>query len=430
MCDEDNEKPFWFSTREGLAQPKPDWGPAIWLRLQRHTPPGASYDRVIRPPVLLLHGGSANHRTFTISEIGLADWLFALGLDPWLLDWRGSSLVADCPRNRMTLETKSEFYTFNRAAQEDVPAAIAIMRSQGVKGPIAAVGHCMGAAVIAETVALDWTKGAIDRIVLLTLGLFYEAPIDSRLKSEERILERLTRAVRNVPFIDPRLNEDGTLRNPWPADLNRLYDAWPSGLRAHEEKPAAGVDGMCNRVSFMYGMPFRHDNLDTSIHENASVQQDGVIGEPELAKYFGGFPLQMYLHAARNLRAGQATSFDSNGPEIVTELARQRFHNLERLTLITGQLNRLWHRDSIDRMHEWLCRGSSQTSLVARKHVLKNYAHQDLLWSKRSPLDVYPLIAEGLGLLIVADHPSRTRAATPVQAFAHLTDPESSASAR
>ena len=30
-----------------------------------------------------------------------------------------------------------------------------------------------------------------------------------------------------------------------------------------------------------------------------------------------------------------------------------------KVTLVTGARNRLWHRDSIDRMHEWLCRGSS-----------------------------------------------------------------------
>jgi pimeloyl-ACP methyl ester carboxylesterase len=353
------------------------------------------------PAVLLLHGGSANHRTFT-TEDGLADWLFNAGFDPWLLDWRGSSLVSDCPQNSHTLKNESTLYTFNRAAIEDVPAAIAVMRGNPyrVEGPIALVGHCMGAAVIAEAIARGSAQG-IERIVLLALGLFYEAAIDSRVKSEERILERLALDVQNIPCIDPRVKSDRTLLTPWPADLDKLYEAWPGGLRAHPEDVSPMQD-MCNRISFMYGMPYRHDNLAVGIH---AVPDDTVQKSPkrsELSEYFGGFPLQMYLHAARNLREGQATSFDPTVPPIPWGEARARFIDLTKVTLITGESNRLWHRDSIDRMYEWLCRGDSKALHKIKKHVLPNYAHQDLLWGTNSKDEVYPKIGEGLGLSIGA----------------------------
>jgi hypothetical protein len=314
--------------------------------------------------------------------------LFRERFDPWLLDWRGSSLVSDCPQNDPTLRHESELYTFNRAAREDVPAALAMMRSDPrvAEGPIALVGHCMGAAVIAEAVACGWTRGPVDRIVLLALGLFYEAAIDSRVKSEERVLERLTRNVGEHPYIDPRVKSDGTLLHRWPDDLDRLYEAWPGGLRAHHQpkKPVTVVENMCNRITFMYGMPYREDNLAAGIHD------------AELTEHFGGFPLQMYLHAARNLREGQATSFDSTGPQIVSDETRKRFRALTSVTLITGESNRLWHRDSIDRMHEWLCRGDSTALRKIKKHVLPNYAHQDLLWGAKSQDHVYPKIGEGL----------------------------------
>ena len=423
MSEQDDDKPYWFSTQQHLSKSAE---PGIWLRLQQFMPPDAIRDRAFRPPVLLLHGGSANHRTFTIETVGLADWLFALGLDPWLLDWRGSSLVVDFPLNQETLKRRSELYTFNRAAREDLPAAIAIMRSQGVTGAIAAVGHCMGAAVIAEAIATGSTGKDINRIVLLALGLFYQAAIDSRLKSEERVLERLTSDVANVPVIDPRMDAAGKLpQKPWPSDLERLYMAWPSGLRAHDDQDPS-VSQMCNRVSFMYGMPFYHQNLAPGIHEAAPKHQGtGSVG-PELPRCFGGFPLKMYLHAARNLRAGQATFFDS-GSGIATEASREKFLELESVTLITGELNRLWHRDSIDRMHEWLCRGFTQANRFVRKFVLKDFAHQDLLWSGKSPVHVYPRIAEGLGLHTVAADPSRQRRRR--RSAAYRTDPESSASA-
>jgi pimeloyl-ACP methyl ester carboxylesterase len=389
MCKQCLDPDVWFSTQDPRARPEPDWGSAIQLRLQRHVPPGAADSEARRrPAVLLLHGGSANHRTFTIKD-GLADWLLKEGFDPWLLDWRGSSLVSDCLQNDRTLKHESELYTFNRAAREDVPAALAIMRSDSrvAEGPIALVGHCMGAAVIAEAVACGWTRGAVDRIVLLALGLFYEAAIDSRVKAEERVLERLTREVADHPCIDPRVKADGELLHPWPQDLDKLYDAWPGGLRAHhhEQQPVTVVENMCNRITFMYGMPYREDNLAAGIHD------------AELPKHFGGFPLQMYLHAARNLRERQATSFDPTGPQIVSDETRQRFRQLTSVTLITGELNRLWHRDSIDRMHEWLCRGDSTVLQRIKKHVLPNYAHQDLLWGAKSSSEVYPHIAIGLG---------------------------------
>jgi hypothetical protein len=67
------------------------------------------------------------------------------------------------------------------------------------------------------------------------------------------------------------------------------------------------------------------------------------------------------------------------------------------ITLITGKENNVWHRDSLDRMYDWL-----RPSLPAAqrpnltKHPLDGYAHQDLLWGKDAETDVYPLILKGL----------------------------------
>jgi hypothetical protein len=104
----------------------------------------------------------------------------------------------------------------------------------------------------------------------------------------------------------------------------------------------------------------------------------------------------MYLHGARNLRVGQATSYEPGGSNAVSDEARARFLELAGVTLITGEYNRLWHRGSIDRMYEWLCqRRSSGTDNVV-KRIFPNYAHQDLFWGRHAPDDVYPVIAERL----------------------------------
>ena len=41
--------------------------------------------------------------------------------------------------------------------------------------------------------------------------------------------------------------------------------------------------------------------------------------------------------------------------------------------MITGELNRLWHRDSIDLMHEWLCRGGLNAKASISKRVFAGY---------------------------------------------------------
>lgn len=416
---------LWFST--GRHRPRTDaWGPDLHLRLQRYVG-DTGRSGGTRKAVLLLHGASACHRSFTVPGVGLAQFLYGTGIfDPWLLDWRGSHLVVDDDRNRDYLRAHTQLFNFNRAAMEDLPAAIKEMRKRGVAGPISLLGHCMGSTTIAEAVALGHvTTSDVDCIVLSTLGLFYEAPLDSRLKSEERVLERLMpgpaeRA--SLPAIDPRVSDNGKarFRSEWPAEFNNLYDTWPRALRPHDEDIDAvppspvhehGVDALCNRLSFMYGVPYEHRKLAHEIHGGPSIP-------PQLPHQFGAIPLAMYWNAARNLRAGYATLFDEeirksiersrpgggvvSDTELISDAARLRFRELK-VTLVTGGLNRLWHRDSIDRMYEWLCQGSSRGLRKIRKHIFPDYAHQDLWWGRDSPKEVYPSIVKALVAETTAD---------------------------
>ena len=146
---------------------------------------------------------------------------------------------------------------------------------------------------------------------------------------------------------------------------------------------------MCNRLSFMYGMPYHHLNLVSDIHG-----KDGLL--PNL---FGAIPLHMFIHGARNIRKGHATFYDRR-PEkedrFLSPAAHDNFRRLSKVTLITGALDRLWHRNSIDLMHEWLCRGTPEHRRKFRKHVVPDYAHQDLLWGEHSKECIFPKIKAGL----------------------------------
>ncbi len=382
--------------------------------------------------VLLLHGASGSHQTFLTPQGGLAKYLFNEGFDPWLLDWRSSGLVVDEELDKLeelcaqkvpvedalqmvTIGRSAKKFNFNDAARYDIRSALTKMMAEGARGPVSAMGHCMGSGILAESIAMEHIGPSdVSRVVLETLGLFYEVPIEGRLKTEDRVLDRFReRKDTSALVVDPRILDDSfESRNPWAPELEEMYTVWPSALKEHDEPAAAGagagarlsltpkldaLHAMCNRACFMYGMVFEHVNLVPEIHGDDTTP--GL-----LQRLFRAIPLQMFIHGANNIRERQATWFHrTNGrsnSEFVSDDARNRFRSLMQenggVTLITGARNRLWHRDSIDRMYEWLSRGAPVSSRHLVKHVLTEYGHQDLLWGSDAEREVYPLIAEAL----------------------------------
>lgn len=387
----------------------------IRLALRRYVGP-APVRQARGRAVLMLHGGSASFRTFLTPSQGraaLARWLFDRGFDPWLLDWRGSGAVVEDERNLEVLAQSADSFTFNHAAQYDLPGAVRRMRSLGAVGPYTLIGFCMGGGVVAEAIARGFLDESVERVVLMTLGLFYQTPVDGRMKGEARLLERFQRrrtakGSPAVATVDPRFNPEGRLRADWPEELEALFGFWPDALRAHgddahvgDDAALRGVRQMCNRLAFMYGMPYAEQNLVSEIHGTAMSArgEPGVSGLlPEL---FGAFPLHMWMHGARNIRRGHATGpgddTDDERNPFVGSAARERFRSLDKVTLIGGALDRLWHRDSLDRMYEWLCHGSSAHFGKFRKRILPDYAHQDLLWGTNAVQDVFPEVLSGVG---------------------------------
>jgi hypothetical protein len=235
--------------------------------------------------------------------------------------------------------------------------------------------------------------------------LFYETPLDSRMKSEERVLDRLRaeRAVKGEPVrVNPRVKDaKGSLEEQWPDELTRLFEDWPGRQFHSEESEPQPTEScriaqhMCNRLSFMYGMPYYHGNLVAEIHGTASSPPV----EPVLKDQFGSIPLHMYLHAAQNIRRRHATFYEDKNLSdgvFIGDPAREHFSYLDKVTLITGARNRLWHRNSIDLMYEWLTQGRLRPGYRVEKHILRHYGHQDLLWGKTAPADVFGFIEEGL----------------------------------
>jgi cholesterol oxidase len=338
------------------------------LPLRRFSPSGRRPQRA----VLMLHGASANSDTFLTPNGGLVAHLLEGGTEVWLLDWRGSSRVV-----RQYGPEHAPLFTFERVAEHDLGAALEQIRRVSPCRQVAVLGHCVGAACVAMALARGWlARFGVEQCVLSTIGLFFSAPVEGFLKAEDGILERVMAEDPTCTGIDPSQSRD------WPEQLRLAYEAWPACLLPTGDAPG---DEVYRRATFMFGAPYQRALVADDVHARG-------------ADLLGRIHLGLFLQAGQCLRRGFAASFDA--PEVGpgAEAARRLYldptwFERTRVTLVTGKSNQLWHRESVDKMYEWL---RNETRAEHRKHVLPHYGHQDLLWGRSATRDVYPLIVAGL----------------------------------
>ncbi len=333
-----------------------------------------------RPPLLVLHGASASSLTFQ-SPAGLSFVDYAAPhFDLWLLDWRGSGLLST--ELVTTHRDRDSVFTFDRVAYFDNPAALDYIATQRPKTPIKVFAHCAGAAAFARTIELNHPSiQYVDAVVLQTLGLFWSTPFDGRLKAQDHILEAV-KADRlmsgEMLLIDPAVTA-------WPPLMERSFELWKRAPLRH----GCALE-FCDRIAFMYGLPYIPENLHPSMHTAA-----------ELSRQFGRMPLTMYIHGTQNIRRGFAGPYrlDRESPPVQqpdrtgAPLDHRPFRKMS-LTLLTGALNTVWHRDSIDRMHAWLLDRNGPKGL--KKVVVPDFGHQDLLWGGQKSQPIFAQVLEAL----------------------------------
>lgn len=340
------------------------------------------------PAVLLLHGAGATSDTFLLPNGGVVRYLVERGFDVWVLDWRGSRAVLDALEHAPlggSLAAERALFTLDHVAESDIPRALAAIRATaGERASLGVLGFCAAGSALSMAVARGMTEAfGVSSLVFVALGLFCEAPWDGWMKAEDFILERLLVEAPACRYVDPHAE-------CWPECLEAAFRAWP-----WLPDGTSRLDRVFRRLTFMYGEPYARERMARSLDEQT------------LLALFGPLHLGLYLHAGQLVRRGYAARFDR--PDIVqryaarageryeTDLLPEHFRD-KRTTLITGAENRLWHRDSMDHMHDWLLSHASfRCEPARRKHVLRDYAHLDLFLGDGAETDVYPLIEAGLG---------------------------------
>ena len=394
-----------------------------------------------------LHGASAGSYTFLapgisghadttqqISETdnpGIAQWLVQNeACEVWLLDWRGSFVVTDTlieeDDHSPKLEQFKTLFNYDMVAAQDLPIALGAMihlvRSSqnndveyAKNVDIVLAGHCMGAASLSIAVSLGVVNKiktvlagqvdndnernvhfSIDNLILSTVGLFYEVSLDGHLKTQEHVLERVHN---DVITVDPRVVflNSSTHGKKFHHSIGQLYKNWLGLWSTHRQSNGnashtyPGEMEYCNQLSFLYGLPYTESRLSSKMHKNLDQQ-------------FGGIPIDLFLHAVWNTRTGWAVPFSiglqwqdicQQENAYINKTSRQYFHEFNSIILITGNENRLWHRNSVDMMYEWLQRdfiskkqGQTVTKSI-KKYVISDYGHQDLLWGEDAHNDIF-----------------------------------------
>ncbi len=359
----------------------------IYLQIRRQTPVPAEP----KGHVVLIHGASAAFTTFVVPRgRSLSDELRKRDFDVWFLDWRGSHLVSDRYIKGTQASSCANLFTIDCVARIDIPEALARIRALAKADSLKVVAHCLGSGALAQSIAegnLDGLK--LSHVVFSTLGLFYEVTFDNAMKSRDYVLEKIRNPPDGPPcyFVAPN-------QGSWPEELQRDYDLWEKTLLPGC-KPFSNTP-LCHKLCFMYGIPYLHEQLADELHTAQA-----------LSAQFGPIPIEMYIQAGQNVRRRWAAPYGAPGDsdEYLSDKARERFRDM-RVTLMTGTRNTLWHRDSIDRMYEWLRRGAALRGPEAparegaggtvEKIVFPEFGHQDLLWGKRAPVIVFPRIVEAL----------------------------------
>lgn len=339
----------------------------IPLQLTRYRREGAK-------PLLLLHGLAQGAQIYWMEGIrNLAAHFYDAGFDVWLLDYRLSNRVLP------DLSAADREWSMDEIAQFDIPMAISKVCELTQREKIMVFGHCVGASTLAMA-ALRY-KDVGDRIEAAVTNAIHPWGIASRGNRFRAKLGNFYREWVPEDILEPNPGAGaGGLQNI--VDRLAFSMARINELEQDDHREFGGSEleqGICDRMSFLYGRMWNHKNLAAATHA-------------VFPQMLGPAPAGVYQHLYYYASLRRIT--DHNGENTYLTGDNIRDHWQFPILFVHGNDSRVFNphsaRRSAKRLHGIL-NGPPATDgrdpeavdrIPVRYKIYRDYGHMDVIFGK------------------------------------------------
>jgi len=271
----------------------------------------------------------------------------------WLFDYRLSS---DLPYGAKVKD-------IDIIAQTDYVSAIDKILEVTGKRDVQVLGHCLGS----TSFFMAMSTGKLDNKVrcIASTGVMFN-PIPGIYKGFQAKLHFPNMVDLFKHSVNPSV-ENGF--------FNKVISSQGMAGVERSEKCDSKV---CHRVSFLYGLPYTHAQLNTATHN--------IMNE-----LFGTSSLRLFEQMSMMVRDGVVVDF--KGKDVYMPTMAEKLANIPVFSA-TGEKNQLWIPESTAKSYNYLAEKNGPN--LYKRIVIPEYGHSDLIFGKNAHIDVYPHIVEFL----------------------------------
>jgi len=342
-----------------------------------------------KPPLLLLHGLAQGSQIFWTDSLdqNLAESGYREGYDVWLLDYRLSNRVLPYLRQKGA----DYNWTLDEVARFDIPMAIEKVWDVSGQQPVSIITHCVSASALAMAIlgddCADQGKRLHNKIRAIVSNAIHPWVITS---TANRFRAKFGAFFREWMPTDTLLNPlpkqgEGAMQNAVDRlafSLARISEQEED--RHQDHSTSEWSQGICDRMTFLYGLMWNHRNLAGATHE--------AFGE-----MLGPAPMGVYQHLYYYSELRRLS--DSRGANVYLQTDRIRANWKIPTLFIHGGDSQVFNphsaRRSAVRMNLAL-RGNAVDGNVAAMtvpigyRVFPGYGHMDPILGREAHARCYP----------------------------------------
>ncbi len=319
--------------------------------------------------IVLVHGLAQGSRIFTTpsQKNNMATYFYQQGYNVWTIDYRLSNLLH-----------KSAAYggwAIDEIAEFDLTQAISFIH-QKVGKPLHIFAHCVGATAATMAILKGWlTEEQISSVTFNAIQPWIIPSAMNRTKAKfGSVIEDWI---------------DDTLLDPIPSKQDQtavhLIDRLAFTVARLDEEagdihsPPGGHDleqGICDRMTFLYGRMWRHKNLDDATHQ-------------EFKTLLGPAPGDVYRHLFYFAKRHHLTN--KHGDNVYLKHDNiLRFRNIKTL-FIHGEYSEVFNPYSATVSAVQFKEVLPQSDIRLKR--IPDYGHMDIIFAHHAARDVFPYIA-------------------------------------